>query len=140
MKSLKFIAATLIAAAMSLSAQAGTPIAVVSATGTAVYGTGPVLSVEKDTNSGNRVKVKFANGFQYVADDAAWSKLAKITSGLAVPVAVGNADGTVYDISKSVVTCQAGSTWVSWTSVAQADILADGCAYFSAVKAAASSL
>lgn len=120
---------------------AGTPTAVSNVTGTVVYGTEQALSVEKDTSSGNRAKVRYSSGFQYVTDDAAWSRHAKIVSGFVLPVVVpGSQSGLTYDISKSNgIYCTGGGTQsqIAWPNVGMADTLSDACGLFNAAKAAA---
>ena len=64
------------------------PVSVANSSGTIMFGTEKIISLEKDTASGNRVKARYssAGGTMYVADDAAWSRYAKLRSGLSVPV------------------------------------------------------
>lgn len=127
----------LIAAIFALSATAqAAPTSVTNSTGTAVYGTSQALSVEKDTSAGfNRTKVKYASGYQFVADDASWSRYAKFVAGFDKPVA---ASATLtYDIAQSNgITCPAGQSMIAWPNVGMGESLNDGCAFFNAAKAA----
>ena len=123
-------------AVLAIAASAQAAPAVVNSTGNVVYGTAQVLSIEKDSSAGfNRVKVKYASGYQFVNDDASWSRYAKIAANLKAPVA---ASATMtYDIAQSNgITCQAGASVIAWPNVGMADSLNDGCAFFNAAKAA----
>ncbi|MCX7283886.1 MAG: hypothetical protein NTX28_07555 [Novosphingobium sp.] len=130
-----------IAAVASILAACGgqakaAPTVVVNSNGTAVYGSEQAVSVEKDTSAGyNRVVVRYGSGAQYVNDDAAWSKFAKLSAGFFLPVVSG---AKVYDISKTNgIYCANGQTVVSFPNVAPAEYLNDGCALFNAAKGAA---
>lgn len=133
--------AIMAAAAFALAACGGqahaAPTAVVNANGTAVYGTEQAVSIEKDTSAGyNRTKVKYSSGVQYVNDDAAWSKFAKLQAGLSIPVAAS--PSLVYDIAKTNgITCANGNSVIAWPNIGLADSLADGCAFFNAAKSTA---
>lgn len=121
----------LVATFAMASAMAGTPTAVKNATGNIVYGTEQLLSIEKDTSAGNRVKARYASGVQYVADDAAWSVFAKLQAGLVKPVAAST--GVVYDISKSNgIYCSGSNSVVAFPNVGQPDYIADNCAFHQA--------
>jgi hypothetical protein len=132
-----------LAATLALAANAGTPTAVVNATGTAVGGTDSIVSIRKDTTSGNRVAARYMGGATgYIADDAGWNKYAKLKSGLGVAVdAPGATDGLSYDITKARdITCSGGTSSISWSTIGMPDTLADSCGFFNAAKAAANAL
>lgn len=116
---------------------AAAPTSVNNTAGTATYGTELASSVEKDTAAGyNRTKVKYPSGFQYVTDDAAWSRYAAIKAGLTKPVDVPTSQvGLSYDVAKLIIGCSNNSTYVvSFTG--QPEYIADNCAFANAVKAA----
>lgn len=122
-------------AAFAMSAQAGEWVT--NNTGTTVYGMRTALVIKKDTSSGNRVAVRYAGGWQYITDDAAWSKYAKAVAGMgARGLSVdGDALGTVVAVADSNgVYCYQGNTQVNWSNVAIAETVA-GCAFFDKVKA-----
>ncbi len=139
MKSFKIIcAAAALAALAACGGQAhAAPTLVANTAGTVVYGSEQAVSAEKDTSAGyNRVAVRYASGTQYINDDAAWSKFAKVVSGFYIPVAASQ--GKVYDAAKaSIIYCSNNQSSISWPNVGPADNLSDGCAFFNAVKAAA---
>lgn len=142
-KSFLLFASALLAASLSLSASAGTSIAVVNATGDKVSGTDSIVWARKDILSGNRVKVKLIGGVEsYIEDDASWSKFAKIKAGFFVPVAAPAAtDGLTYDISKARdIACSGGNSTVTFSTFYATDTIADSCAFFNAAKAAANAL
>lgn len=138
MKSTFFKSAVIAAALLaSIGAQAGTPTSVNNTTGTGTYPTESALSIEKDTSAGNRVKVRYSSGFQYVADDASWSRHAQLLAGLNKPVAAPNsATGLVFDIAKAFTGCSSGNSYAAWPNVGQPEYIADGCAFANAAKAA----
>lgn len=130
------IAATMLACAFG-SAQAGTPTVIKNSTGTAAYGTESLMSVEKDTSEGNRVRLRYAGsgGIHFVTDDAAWSVHAKFVASMAKPLAApASTSGLVYDIARiSGVNCQYNMTVISWPDFGQSDYLSDNCAMRTAI-------
>jgi len=135
----RIFAVAVIGAALAAcgGAQAGTPTSVVNATGTATYPTESALGVEKDTSTGNRVKVRYSSGFQYVADDASWSRYALLAGGLTKPVAVPTSTtGLVIDIAKAFTGCNGGQSYAAWANVGQPEYIGDNCAFANAAKAA----
>lgn len=135
----RIIAMVVIGAALAAcglgTSHAGTPTSVVNATGTVVYGTEAVLSIEKDTTSGNRVKVKYPTGYQYADDDAAWSRYALFTRGLYKPVLVPNSTvGLALDTAKVIyINCSVGGSYVVWIN-APSETIPDNCAFANAAK------
>lgn len=111
---------------------------VTNATGTVVYGAHSALAIKQDTSSGNRTMVLYSSGWQYVNDDAVWSKYAKLVASMgARGVAVDN-DSTkaVYSIADSNgVYCQGGQSLVAYPNYGQMLAIADGCNYWAKVKA-----
>lgn len=135
--------AVAIAAAAALMACGGqaqaAPTSVNNATGTVVYGTDALISVEKDTSSGNnRVKARYAGGVQYVEDDRGWSRYAALRAGMNKVVdAPVSTTGLAYDVTKTNgITCQSGGTSVFGIPNSPSDYLADGCQFFNAAKGA----
>lgn len=124
--------------ALSSAAMAGSPTSVNNSTGNTTYGTEQALAVQKDTAAGyNRTAVKYSSGYQYVNDDAAWSRYAALKAGLSKPVDAPNSTvGLSYDAAKAIVGCSNGSSYASWPNVGQPDYIADNCAFANAVKAA----
>jgi len=131
-----FVGALLAVVAMS-SAFAALPDIVQNATGTVVYGAHQALAVKKDLGNA-RTAVLYQSGWQYVADDAAWSKYAKLVT------AVGNRgllvdndpDGTVIVVSESNgVYCQSNQSLIAFPNYGQAYTIADGCNFWTKVKA-----
>jgi hypothetical protein len=117
---------------------AANPETVVNATGTIVYGTHTARIVKKDTSSGNRVAVRYTGGWQYVTDDAAWSKYGKLVAGMgARGLAVDNdPTGAVISVADSNgVYCFQGNTLVAWPDIAQGETVLDACAFWVKVKA-----
>jgi hypothetical protein len=112
---------------------------VTNSTGTVVYGTASALAIQKNTDSGNRVAVLYSSGWQYVADDAAWSKYAKLVAGVGARGVAVDSDpkGTVYVVAASNgVYCYSGASLINYPSRAQGETVAgDGCAYWTKVKA-----
>jgi hypothetical protein len=122
-------------------AHAGTPY-LVNATGTTTYGTSPavVLGIERNTDSGNRTMVSYQSGTQYVTDDAAWSKYAKFVAdcGAACVSVTGSNTGLTLNVSIGMVNCWASGSIISWPNAGPArQLLGDGCAYWTKVKASA---
>jgi hypothetical protein len=121
-----------------VSAFAGTPTSVKDANGI-VWGTEQALSVEKDTSSGNRVKIKYSSGFQYAVDNAAWSVYAALKAGLTKPVDVPSSiTGLSYDIAKSNgIGCNlSNASTISWPNVSMGESVADNCGFRTAAQAA----
>jgi hypothetical protein len=143
MKQIKSISMYLIASVFAVMACAfAVPAAaadfVTNATGTVVYGTHTARIIKKDTSTGNRVAVRYTGGWQYVQDDAAWSKYAKLVAGMgARGVAVDNDPaGTVVSVADSNgVYCYQGNTSVAYPDIAQAEVIYDGCNFWTKVKA-----
>ncbi|MGL5178522.1 MAG: hypothetical protein ACRC8N_10435 [Aeromonas veronii] len=140
MKSFKslVVAAMVGAIAFTSTAMAGTPTAV-KATDGKVYGTELVVRIEKDTNSGNRVRLQYINGaYQFAEDNASWSVYAKFLGGLTKPVAApASNNGLVYDTAKGgKFDCTGGQSTVTWPTNANPDYVADSCALDTAVKQA----
>lgn len=128
------LAAIAIGIAVCGGAHAGTPTTVLDKAGVK-FPTEPALAIEKDTTSGNRVKVKYSSGYQYAVDDAAWTVYASFKAGLTRPIdAPASTTGAVYDVAKSFVYCISSKTYVSWPNVAQSDILNDGCSMYNATQ------
>lgn len=124
--------------ACAFTAQAA-PETVVNATGTTVYGVHGIIGFSKNTDSGNRVAVQYSSGVQYVADNATWTKYAEfVTKCGASCVAVdGSPVGQSYNVASSNgVNCWSSGTILSWPNVAASvQLLGDGCAYWTKVKA-----
>lgn len=122
----------------SMFAMAGTPTYVIDANNAVSYPSEPALSIEKDTTSGNRVKVKYSSGFQYVADNSSWSKYAEFYAALTKPVlAPTSTTGLAYDMAKGFGGCDSQGSWVSWVNVAVPEhVQGDNCAFWTAVKQA----
>lgn len=138
----KLFAALAVLCVFALTACGGAQAAdfVANAPGTVVYGAGTLLSVEKNSDSGNRVAARYSSGIQYVADDGAWSKYGALVAAMgAKAVAVpGSATGKVVNISASNgVYCQNSNSVVAWPNVNVPDTIADGCQTWQAAKAAA---
>lgn len=106
-----------------------------------VRGTAQALSVEKYTAGGSYVtQVRYSSGFQYVQDDASWTKYAAVVAGMGANAvaAPGSSTGRVYNPTLSNgVYCQSSNSVISWSNVNQPDYLADGCQFHQAVKAIA---
>lgn len=132
--------AALAAIAISIAACGGNAQAaptVAASNGNAVYGAAGALVIKKDTASGyNRIAVRYSSGWQYVADDAAWSKHARFVQLLganAIPVGDGDATHIVIAASNGIY-CQSGNSVVAFPN-APAETVA-GCAFFQAAVAA----
>jgi len=135
-----FFRACIVALAMFACAfaQAALPELVVNTTGTVVYGTHPALIIKKDTSSGNRVMVRYPSGWQYVADDAAWTKYGKLVAGMgARGLAVDNDPlGTVYAVADSNgIYCQGNQTLISLNGIPLAESIPDACGFWAKAKA-----
>jgi hypothetical protein len=108
---------------------------VVNATGTVVYGAKAVLSIDKDTSSGNRVAVKYSSGVQYVIDDASWTKYGKFAAILGTNGVQAPGTNLIVNVSASNgVYCQNSQSLIAWP-LGQMDTLSDGCAFWQAAKA-----
>lgn len=135
-----FSRACIIAVAMMAMASASAQVTgtVERADGTAVFGMDQILSVKKDFSTGDRTAIRYTSGTQYVKDDAAWSKYARIVNYLgskALAVA-GDPEGLRINVAMSNgVWCTGGQSVVAYPQGA-ADYLGDSCAFFDAVKAA----
>lgn len=136
MKSIQAVFASIMISAFAVCfAYAGTPTSVLNATGTTTYPTDPALSIEKDTSSGNRVKVKYSSGYQYVADDAAWTRYAALKAGLTKPVdSPTSVTGLSYDIAKAFTGCNNGQSYVAWPNVGNPEYVDDKCAFANSAK------
>lgn len=135
MKQIFAIAAGMLAFVFTMCYANAAPTAVRDANSAITYGTTQALAIEKDTSAGyNRVAVKYASGWLYVADDAAWSRFAAFQAGLTNPVTANN--GRVYDIAKATVGCNGSQSYVAWPNVGQPDLIADNCALRQAAVAA----
>lgn len=128
---------TIALAIASLAAQAALPDVVVNTTGTVAYGTHQALVVKKDLG-GARTMVLYSSGWQYVADDASWTKYGKLVT------AVGNRgllvdndpSGTVVVVSESNgVYCQSNQSLIAFPNYSQPYAIADGCNFWTKVKA-----
>lgn len=112
---------------------------VTNSTGTAVYGAHTALAVKQDTGSGgNRTMVLYSSGWQYMNDDAAWSKHAKfVAAGGSRFVAVDNDPAKTYIAvaDSNGVYCYQGNTLVNFATRAVGETVYDGCAYWAKVKA-----
>lgn len=117
-------------------ASAAIPGAVKRADGTAVFGMDQILSVKKDFSTGDRTAIRYSSGVQYVKDDAAWSKYAKVKAylGTKALTVAGDPEGLTINIAASNgVWCSGGQTVVAYPQ-GPADYLADSCTFFDAVK------
>lgn len=137
-KRIIFAAFAIAAMAFGSVAQAALPEVVVNTTGTVVYGTHQALVVKKDLSTGTRSMVLYQSGWQYVNDDAAWSKYAKLVAG------VGNRgllvdndpEGTVVVVANSNgVYCQSGQSLIAFPNYGSSYAIADSCNYWTKVKA-----
>lgn len=135
------IAATMSALALMAAcggnAQAANPQLIVATDGSATYGAGQALVLKKDTSSGNRVAVRYSSGWQYVKDDAVWTKYGKLVASKTGWMAVGDAVGTQVDVTlANGVVCIASQTNIGFPNANMAEVIAgDGCAFWTAVKA-----
>lgn len=138
MKKFAILLFSLALGAFSSAAMAGTPNSVKDATGTKTYPTAGLLKIEKDTSSGNRVKLLYEGGAtKYADDNGAWSVHAKFKSAMFNPVTspvVGN--GLVFDVAKAFSECAGGNTSIYYYLNANTETIADSCALDTAIKAA----
>lgn len=113
------------------------PSVVVNAPGTVVFGISTALVVKKDTLSGNRVSIRYSGGWQYLIDDAAWTKYGKVVTALGTSgLAANDSVGTVINVAASNgVYCQSNQSTIAFSTVAQSEVLNDGCAFWQALKA-----
>lgn len=122
-------------AVFAISAHAAMPEVVKNSTGTVAYGTHTANAIQKDTSSGNRTMVLYSSGWQYVADDASWTRYAalKAAIGARALVVANDPNGLVIAVANSNgIYCQSGGTQIAFP-VGQAIQLSDGCAYHQSV-------
>lgn len=128
MKSIIAIAAGMLAFALTVSFAHAAPTAVRDSGSQIAYGTETALAVDKDTSAGyNRTAVKYPSGWQYVTDDAAWTRFAATVAGLTKPV-VAPTTGRVYDAAKAIIGCNGNQSYVSWPTAGQPEYVPDSCA------------
>jgi hypothetical protein len=125
-------------------AYAGTLAAYNNAPGTVVYGIADAYAIDKDTNSGNRVVIKYSNGVQYAVDDANWSVYNRITSATTFAssfVRVGTTARYMNVTKSNSVVCQSSGSYIAFPVSASGPNLDesynDGCQFWQAVKAVA---
>lgn len=132
---MKKVFAMLCAALLSLSAFAGSPIVVKDANGAKPTGTDQVIRVEKNTDSGYRVKRLLRGGVtDYAADNANWTIYDKYVSGMLIPVVSGN---ITFDAAKIRTDCSYPNTTVVAATVGPTEYINDNCALDVAVRALA---
>jgi hypothetical protein len=106
-----------------------------------ITGEAIIVSVEKDTSSGNRALIRKTNGAQaYVNDDGMWTRYTEIVSsmgGNAVAATSAGRPGLVYNLSKVEVSCSGSTSVVSFAAPVSNEMLSDGCAFWSAAYTAA---
>jgi hypothetical protein len=113
------------------------PSLVVNATGTVVYGTETVQMVKKDFST-QRTMIRYSGGWQYLPDDAAWSKYAKVVAALgnrALAVDGDPADLVVVVSLSSGIYCLTNQSVISISGYNQPEYLADGCNFWVKAKA-----
>jgi len=138
-----FAALILVASLLTLAimvaqpAHASVPQSVVNATGTIVYGTEAIQMVKKEAG-GTRTMIRYSGGWQYLPDDAAWSKYAKIVATLgdrALSVD-GDPNGLVIVVAQANgIYCLTNQSVVSISGYNQPEYLADGCGFWAKAKA-----
>jgi len=125
-KKIAMFAASLLFAGAAL---AGSPASVKNATGTATYGTSYIQSIEKDTTSGNQVKVRYPGSTQMVADDASWSVYAKLKAGMILPVnAPASNTGLAFDLTNVYVHCEVNKSVITSPINSAETVFLDNCA------------
>lgn len=132
------IAAALFATAIAANATEY----VVSANQATVHGVEDMVMVERDTASGNRVKVTYAGSGspQYIADDGAFSVYSRIVARLgAKAVAVpGSPTGAYVNAAKAAtIQCYNGGSLITVTGLNNSLQLADGCQFWQNARASA---
>lgn len=149
MKSIKIIAASIILAGLAAcgagnNAKAATLDAYTNAPGTVVYGIADAYAIDKDTNSGNRVAIKYIGGVQYATDDVNWTLYNKITtaSGFASKFVRVGTTARYMNVSKSNgVLCQSSGSYIAFPVPPSGPFMDetynDGCQFWQAVKAVA---
>lgn len=126
------------AAIASGHANAALPELVVNSTGTVAYGTHQALAVKKDTSSGNRAAVLYQSGWQYVSDNATWTKYTKLVAGVGDRglLVDNDPEATVIVVANSNgVYCQSNQSLIAFPNYGGSYTISDNCNFWTKVKA-----